>query len=44
MMMCAELRRAGDKITVTFILFAELKRAGDNITVTFRRFLEPGTK
>ena len=35
---------AGDKITVTFILFANLKRAGDKITVTFIMFVEPGTK
>ena len=42
--MFAELRRAGDTITVTFIMFAELRRAGDKITVTFIGCLEPGTK
>ena len=35
---------AGDKITITFIMFAELRRAGDQITVTFIWCLEPGTK
>ena len=42
--MFAELRRAGDKLTITFIQFAELKRAGGKITVTFIVFAQPGTK
>ena len=29
---------AGDKITITFIMFAELQSAGDKITVIFVMF------
>ena len=35
---------AGNKITITLILFAELRRAGDKVTITFIGCWEPGTK